>query len=298
MTEYLKKYAIWCETEGGYVYSDYRSEEPTVCPNNNTHTINISKTFSDSKLEIPSPTTVDGKPRFHETPRPLGTKTHFTSFGDDPNDPTDIGNGAPFELVHTIGGGDSPIYLDYNCVENITWICSGSITFEGCVRNKIVFDMVSRSTNCQPSETPTDYKLYGGIIFPADFPYGSSYVTVPDIIDGSMLHDKGLIYAPNNDLGEVPSAYWDATWDGDSTSFVNITPVPNGTGRYNMINYEKIFVRFVNKLLLGSQTHEFYSKDVDQLGHGVRFKITPITRGNDHNWSAVGEMLMYREKTI
>ena len=39
----VSKYRVWCETEGKYVYT-WSEEEPTVCPNNNTHTIDTDLT--------------------------------------------------------------------------------------------------------------------------------------------------------------------------------------------------------------------------------------------------------------
>jgi len=43
MATEVNKYRIWCETESAHVYV-WAEAEPTVCPNNNGHTIDASKT--------------------------------------------------------------------------------------------------------------------------------------------------------------------------------------------------------------------------------------------------------------
>ena len=37
----LKKYELFCITESKTVQTDYRENPPTVCPNNNEHTIDV-----------------------------------------------------------------------------------------------------------------------------------------------------------------------------------------------------------------------------------------------------------------
>lgn len=48
----LTKYNIWCSTEGTYVETPgYHEEVPTVCPNNNAHTIIASKTVEIDHID-------------------------------------------------------------------------------------------------------------------------------------------------------------------------------------------------------------------------------------------------------
>lgn len=42
MTTELKQYKIYCNTEATYVQTDYRTDPPTECPHNNTHSVNTS----------------------------------------------------------------------------------------------------------------------------------------------------------------------------------------------------------------------------------------------------------------
>lgn len=42
MATELKQYKIYCVTESAYVQTDFRTDPPTTCPNNNTHTVNTS----------------------------------------------------------------------------------------------------------------------------------------------------------------------------------------------------------------------------------------------------------------
>lgn len=296
----LIKYRIWCNTENAYVTTEYLESPPTKCPNNNTHEVDLNKIDVSFSYTVPSPTTVDGKPRFQQTPRPLGTKTHFTSIGDDITDSNDIGGGQFFEIVHNIGDPTTQvIYLDFNCLVGIneTWIFKGSVTYETAKRDLVVFDMVPKVIEFETSEIATSYREYNGVVLPAAMGVGN-YISIPNIINGTILSNHGLVYAPDNDLGQSPTAYWNADWDEATEKFINITPNYTGTGRYNMFTQEKIFVRFINVLLLGSKCLEFGSSDVDHLGHGVRFKITANTRGTDHDWQMIGLLTMFREDTI
>ena len=247
---------------------------------------------------IQGPKDRSGKLRTQDTPRPLHTLTCFTSFGDKLEDPLDIGSGQVFEIIHTAGESDlnQQIYMDFNCVENETWIYKGSVNVENSIRDQVVFEMVPRTTYITTSETPTPYRLYNNYsIVPAALPFGP-YVNVPDIVDGKMLSYKGLVYAPLDDDGNRPTGFWNADWD--STSFINITPALNLDGHYNMFSVEITFVKFINSLINGSMIKTFDSKDVDEIGHGTRFKISAITRGIDHDWSMTGELLLYRNHTI
>ena len=56
MTTTVYKYRIYCNTEAAYVYT-WGTSEPTVCPNNNGHSINTSltsvvETVSNNNTEV------------------------------------------------------------------------------------------------------------------------------------------------------------------------------------------------------------------------------------------------------
>jgi hypothetical protein len=77
----LYKYRLYCSTEDEYV-NTWREDIPTVCPNNNTHTIiSGSIVIVDSHLDE-GPTMGDGRPLVRADTRPLETQTYFTMAGD------------------------------------------------------------------------------------------------------------------------------------------------------------------------------------------------------------------------
>jgi hypothetical protein len=107
---------------------------------------------------------------------------------------------------------------------------------------------------------------------------------------------------PNNDLDEPPTAFWNADWNSETQRYENITPAPYGNGRYNIFAVEVIFARFINKIpLLSSGFIALNSSDTDQMGHGMRLKMTADTNketSQDHNWSVACIMCMHREKSV
>lgn len=142
----LFKYKVWCVVENIYV-SVWGENEPTVCPNNNTHSIDSNKTqIIDQQLDI-VPRDPSGKERVHQTSRPLGLKTFFTGAGDDITDITDIGNGTLYTTKHFIGDDlTTLIYLDLNIVENETWLHEGYIVWKNCDLDIVTLELVNQVT--------------------------------------------------------------------------------------------------------------------------------------------------------
>jgi len=150
--------------------------------------------------------------------------------------------------------------------------------------------------NWRAVTSDTDYKLYNSyLIVPDSFPVGDQIDLTVDLTDPN----GGLVYAPNNDKGESPSAYWNADYNTTTHEFENITAAPTGNGRYNLFGVEVVFVTFVNDIaMLGTDDIELKSHDVDQVGHGVRLKATVITVGTDHDWKCCAFITLFRERTI
>ena len=77
----LYKYRIYCETESTYAYI-WAETEPTVCPNNNTHTIDSgSITIIEQQLDDELRMS-DGRSIVSANSRPVGYYTMFTMAGD------------------------------------------------------------------------------------------------------------------------------------------------------------------------------------------------------------------------
>lgn len=287
------KYRVWCETEGKYV-EGWFEEEPTTCPNNNTHTIDTSKTSIVEDISTDEKRDPSGKLRVHETSRALGTITYFTGQGDDPSDVSSVGGGDVFIVDHAVGDGPiHEIYLEFNCVENQTWIHEGYITWDNCDFDLISFGMVPRVVT-YTTGTNTNYNLY------------NNYLVVPAAGDGTIeitsdLTDPngGLVFIPKTDLGEQPTAFWNADYNPSTKLYENITPAPAGDGQYNMFAVEVWLAKVVNKLpLVGNGFQRMQSADSDQLGHGMRFKaIVETNTNNDRAYKVACILTMHRQRT-
>jgi hypothetical protein len=211
-----------------------------------------------------------GKLRVHQTSRKLGLRIMWTGVGDDPSDPTAIGGGETLSLVLSSGTQSLSKYIDFNIVENETWVHEGYITWAGTVLDTLTLDAVPRVTNVVAS-SGTNYNLYGGyLIIPAA---GNGTI---DITSDITTHSGGLVYIPDDDIGNPPdNAFWNADWNSTTEEYENITPAPYGNGRYNMFANEVVICRFLRDVPFASSEGfiPFNSSDTDQLGHGIRLKI-------------------------
>lgn len=237
-----------------------------------------------------------GKLRVHQTSRRLGTVIGWYGRGDDPSDPTNVGGGTPFTYSHTTGENEPvDIYIDINCVENETWLHEGYLTWKGCHLDTVSLSVVSRATSTITS-SGTYYNLYNG------------YLIVPAAGDGTIqitsditTHSGGLVYMPNDDLDNPPTAFWNADWNTSTKRYENITAAPAGDGRYNMFPAEITLAKFVHAIpLLESGFIALNSSDTDQLGHGMRIKMTADTNNDipDHDWAIACTMCMHRKRTM
>jgi len=242
-----------------------------------------------------------GKLRVHQTSRKLGMRIMWTGVGDDPEDPSAVGGGQTFTFGHnpTVSGmaADYNVkYIDFNCVENETWLHEGYITWKDAQFNTLTLEMVPRVTAVTPSASG-NYDLYGGYLVVPAMPGEGSVNIASDI----TTHSGGLIYMPNNDLDEPPTAFWDAEWDTDTQRYTDISPAPYGTGRYNMFAVEIVFARFMNNInLLGSGFIAMNSSDTDQFGHGMRLKMIAETNthSGEHAWYLGCTMCLHRDRSL
>jgi len=77
----LYKYRLYCSTEDQYV-NTWEESIPTVCPNNNGHTIISGSIVIIESIMEEGPTMSDGRPLVRADTRPLETQTYFTMAGD------------------------------------------------------------------------------------------------------------------------------------------------------------------------------------------------------------------------
>jgi hypothetical protein len=292
----ITKYRVWCVSENLYVEGWY-DEEPQFCPHNNTHTINASLTTVVESLENQALTDKFGKARIHNTQRPPGTTTYFTGASDDPNNINDVGNGQHFAIHHTLGeASPETLYLDFNMVENITWISEGYVTWNGAKNDVISLLSVPRTVTYEAG-TNTNYNILGGyLIIPAA---GNGTVNITSDLS---LANGGLVYFPDNENGQRPTkCFWDADWNRTTNKYENIRPNLLGNGFFNIFSYEVILSKFVNKIIMnGNSSQRFASNDAVQMGSGMRLKsiCETVMDDGDHDWYCSFLLTFFREKTV
>ena len=299
----VNHYRIWCNTESTWVYV-WGTEAPTVCPNNNTHTIDTNSIAIVKFVSNEEVRSKDGKLRTQESSRPTSAaeadtntvlKTYFAGAGDDNTDVTDVGGGVKFAIEHTVGG-DNPqtVYLDLNIIENETWIHEGYLIWKDANFDSVSMEIVPTVTSCHIDSTAATYfDLYGG------------YIIIPAAGNGTLVIDSditsptgGLVYMAKDDKGNRPMSFWNADWNSSTKVYENVTPAPYGDGEYNMFAIEVVLERFINQFpLLNFGFQRLQTADTDQLGSGLRFKLTANTYGTDHDWKVAFAMTLYRART-
>lgn len=238
-----------------------------------------------------------GKLRVHQTSRKFGTVICWTGEGDDPSDPSSIGGGEPISFQYKVGNND-PLtkYIDFNMVENETWLHEGYVTWKDGDLDTLDLQMVTRAVSWQPG-TGTNYNLYGGYLIVPAAPGTGTVELTGDITEAT----GGLVYMPPGDLGERSAAFWDAEWDTTTKKFTNITPAPTGNGHYNLFAGEIVVAHFLRKMpLLDSGFIALNSSDTDEIGQGMRLKVIADTNtsNSDHDWSVACTMCLHRAKTV
>ena len=189
-------------------------------------------------------------------------------------------------------------YIDFNCVNNETWIHEVILNWYDCNFDWISASMVTRATGIT-SGSNTNHTLHSsGLIVPAA---GNGDIELTTDITQA---NGGLVFMPEYSDARIftddprPIAFWNAEWDNTNKVYTNITPAPYGDGWYNMFPAEVTVKKLVNKLAFISNGFNILnSSDTDQIGHGMRLKISYQTYGDDHNWKFNGCLVMHRDKT-
>jgi len=303
----LYKYRVWCNVENMY-YEIWGESTPLVCPNDSAHEIDETKTSILQFQEEGEKRDTSGKLRVHQTSRPLGTKVHFTSEGDDPSDVTLVGGGEKLSFHHSVGGNVQQIkHLDFNTIENLSYVHEGYISWTDCNFDQVTVDVVPRIVTTTPdANTGTGYFVNPAapyIVLPSALAGGASNVDINEDLGDPTT--PGLVFMPeagDPQFGK-PAAYWDADWNTTNKRFENIRPMPNGDGNYNIFTMEIGFSRFANHVqLVGNNAIQLKTSDTDKIGHGMRIKFTidtNITMGDgDHDWCIGCILTMHRQKSV
>ncbi len=238
-----------------------------------------------------------GKLVIHQTSKPTGFLTYWTCNGDDLTINDNYGDGECAVFQHKVGDPkNSSIYLDFNCVDNRTFLHEGFLQWKDCLADTVSLSVVTATVSGIAS-SGTNYNLYNGIIVvPAN---KDGYFELQS--DISKI-DGGLVFVPQDDDGVRATAFWNATWNTTTKLFEDISAAPKGDGAYNMFIYEYPLQRFINKIhLLGSGNQRLQSSDSDEIGQGMRVKIDLTTSHDfdeDHEWYFSCFLTMHREKTI
>jgi hypothetical protein len=296
------KFKIWCNTENAWVVdSGYREDAPTTCPSNNEHTIDTAKTVildehEEQVVTISGETHHDGRLSFINTPRPMGTMTHFTSYGDDHEQ---IGEGIPAVHLHRPGQpAETSLYLDFHSLDddNRVWLHDAFCSYEDCQFDTVEVEIVPRvQTYSDVSPGSTNYNIDpgSGIIIPAAPGTGNVSLT------GHPIH---LVEMLPSQRGVRPTAFWNGDWDPVLKSYINVTPSYDGTGNYNMFTVETELMCFVRWVLTGSNSQKLGTYDAEPLGHNQRLKFIFSTyidsNVDDHRWSMAVNLELFRSKTV
>lgn len=225
----------------------------------------------------------------HETSKPLGFLTVFTSAGDDLNNHKRFGGGTPLKVSHSIGEERTKLVtVDFNCKGNRTYIHEGYIIWRNADFDKLTVDIVPLTT-LYSSGVNTNFNIVNGVIIPAA---GDGLVSV-------NLEDIKLVEMTIQEATKQrATAYWNADYDYETNTYSNLTPAPNGDGLYNIFGEEVVFYRMLNKaIFLKDGFIKLQTADAAEIGQGYRIKMIIETEGEDHSWDAACIMVLHREKT-
>ncbi len=301
----LNLYRVWCETEQMY-YETWGEKDPVACPNNSAHTIDPARTTIVQTITQDELRDISGKLRTQQSSRPIGTKIHFTGVGDHRDFVTDVGGGTPMKFDHHIGEPlEQKVYIDFNFAENRSFIHEGYVTWTGCKFDTLTLEIVPEVTPIVPG-TNTPYFVNPAaphIILPSMLAGGAgNYEVTSDLTQPR----GGLVYMPQ--AGDLqfgrPPAYWNAEYNKTTHLYENISPAPNGDGKYNLFTVEFAMSVFANQLvLMGENALLLKTSDTEELGQGMRIRIVANTHVNggddpDHNWCAGCMLTMHRTRNV
>lgn len=265
--------------------------EDTVTPVEVTNTTLPTTANMDAYL-----THYSSRLKVHQTSKKPGLSINWTSKGDNRATPTTYGTGNAAQLHHKVGDPmQTVVYLDFNMTNNETWIHELILTWKDCMMDEVTSEIVTDYTPFVAA-SGTSYSTYGSFVMPAA--PGTGNVTPTGDF---TTYSGGLVrMPPSSDSGEsfFPS-FWDTTWSHAQGSFINVAPNLYGMGGYNLFHEEASLYKVLNSItLLGSGFQILNSSDTEQLGHGMRIKVTFTTVGDDHEWACSAILVMHREQIV
>lgn len=269
--------------------------EPLV--ENAVTSVEVTNTTLETNAHLDSHVTkYSGRLKVHQTSRKPGLSINWTSKGDNRSNPNTYGTGNHAICHHKIGDPtEKVVYLDFNMVNNETWIHELILTWKDCVMDEVTSEIVTDYTPFVAS-SGTSYSTYGSFVIPAT-PGTGNVTPTADF----TTYSGGLVYMPAAvDTGEAyfPS-FWDAEWSNLQGSFINVAPNLYAEGQYNLFHEETTLYKVLNGItLLGSGFQILNSSDTEQLGHGMRIKVTFTTIGEDHEWACSAILVMHREQIV
>ena len=269
----------------------------------NNYTSNLSPTdaikFLLNRPDI-LPRGKDGKISVHDTSKAPGLFVYWAGRGDNFNNGY-VGNGAPILLHHKVGDPKAQqIYIDFCCVDNYTEMHEGSVIWNGAMPGDCgSCSAVTSVMPCVPG-TNTNFNLYGGyLIVPAA---GNGTIQVTGDLTNSDPASGCFVGIHTDETGKTPPAFWNADFNSTTRKFENITPAPNGDGKWNLFATEIYYSRFVNHInLVGSGQINLRSNDSAVMVHGMRLlhhmNTSTIEGVNDHEWTFSVALTLQRDRT-
>lgn len=278
------KYRVWCDTDSKYV-EVWGEAAPTVCPENDAHSIDPVKTaIIDSVTQDFPISDLDGKKlSVHESTKPAidGAATYsvWTGAGDDPQTGA-IGEGETLAFAMSQGVASVSKDVTFDPSHGRVWIHEGYLRYNGAGAGDYVSaDVVASATNLQQLAN-LDLIVEDNWIKPA--PGGAGTGT-----DG---------WADAN-LALIPRTFSkDGDWDYDG---VSVTPNLAGNGGYKISDIERIVHRFINRIPCLGDCPTYFSmssEETTELPGSYHLRIT-FHNVSDSNWTASVLIEIYRQRT-
>ena len=256
-----------------------------------TDFVNNYKENAEKNISSEKPKTDDNREYLYTTARPVNTHAIFTSDGDDLSDYRFIGGGETLEITHSIGDPlIHNLYIDFNIIDNDTYIHEGYLTYKGCNLDRLSFSFVPHVTSFIEGQNTT-FNLF------------DNYLIVPAAGNGTIqiTETPKLVCVGTNVQGDNNPGFWDAEFNFDTGVFDNLRPNPYGQGAYNIFGNEIVVYRMLQRIILKDSTlggGEKYltTNEQGQILHGFRMKCIFEITGVDHNCSIAGILSIFRTK--
>jgi len=278
------KYRVWCETDSKYV-EVWGQSAPTVCPENDGHSIDLVKTAIIESVSQDFPLSdLDGKKlSVHESTKPTidGALTYavWTGAGDDIQT-GEIGDGEVLAFGMTQGVASVSKDVKFDPTHGRVWIHEGYLRYTGAGSGDYVSaDVIATATNLQQLAN-LDLVVDSNWVKPA--PGGA----------GTGTHgwaDANIVLIPR-------SFSKDGDWDYDGST---LSPNLNGDGAYKISDIDRIVHRFINRIPCLGDCPTYFSMSSEETTELPKNYFLRITFHNtsDGDWTASVLIEIYRERT-